>query len=158
MTTPVISSSGAHASSSAGSDRTREGARYIVPIGRLLFVAIFLMSAPGHFTARDVAYAAHQGVPLAAVAVPMSGILALLGGLSVLLGAWARAGAWLLVVFLVPVTLFMHRFWGLSDPGAAQVQQIMFLKNVSMLGGALLVAYFGAGPLSVDTWRARRAR
>jgi putative oxidoreductase len=34
-----------------------------------------------------------------------------------------------------------------------QVQQAMFLKNLSLLGGALLIAYFGAGPLSLDARR-----
>jgi putative oxidoreductase len=30
------------------------------------------------------------------------------------------------------------------------MQQIMFMKNLSMLGAAMLIAYFGSGPLSVD--------
>jgi uncharacterized membrane protein YphA (DoxX/SURF4 family) len=62
------------------------------------------------------------------------------GALSVLLGYHARAGAWVLVLFLIPVTLFMHAFWRVADPGPAQLQQVMFLKNVAILGGALLVA------------------
>ncbi len=44
----------------------------------------------------------------------------------------------------------MHKFWGLTDPMAAKIQQIMFMKNLSMLGGALLIAHFGSGPLSMD--------
>ena len=66
-----------------------------------------------------------------------SGILALLGGLSILLGYRARFGAFLIVLFLVPVTLFMHKFWGLSDPQMAMMQRVNFLKNVALLGGAL---------------------
>jgi putative oxidoreductase len=124
--------------------------RYLVPVGRALFVAIFLEAVPGHFSATTIAYAAHRGVPLAAIAVPLSGVIAGLGALSVLLGWHARVGAWLLVLFLVPVTLAMHRFWGLADPAAAAVQRIMFMKNVSILGAALLVAWFGAGPASLD--------
>ena len=124
--------------------------RSIVPIARLLFVALFLMSAPGHFQAQTIAYAAQQGVPFATVLVPLSGILAIAGGLSVLLGWHARAGAWLLVAFLVPVTLAMHAFWNVSDPMMRQIQMAMFMKNVAMLGGALLVAYWGAGPVSLD--------
>src|SRR5205085_7119999 len=95
-------------------------------------------------------YAANQGVPLATWLVPLSGIIALLGGISILIGYKARYGAWLLVLFLIPVTLMMHKFWGLADANAAKLQQIMFLKNLSMLGGAFLIAYFGSGPLSVD--------
>ena len=87
---------------------------------------------------------------MAEILVPLSGIIALLGGLSIIFGYKARLGAWLLVVFLVPVTLMMHKFWGLPDAAAANTQQIMFMKNVSMLGAALLIAHFGSGPLSVD--------
>ncbi len=123
---------------------------YIVLLGRILYSAIFLMSVPGHFTAGTIAYAAQHGVPLASLAVPLSGIIALAGGLSILLGYKARYGAWLIVLFLVPVTVMIHRFWGLADPAAAMTQQIMFMKNLSMLGAALLIAHFGSGPLSVD--------
>jgi hypothetical protein len=62
-------------------------------------------------------------------------------------------GAWLLVLFLVPVTLMMHNFWAVRDPMMAQLPMAMFLKNVTMLGGALLVSQFGAGPLSLDARR-----
>jgi putative oxidoreductase len=124
--------------------------RSIVPIARLLFVALFLMSAPSHFQAQTIAYAAQQGVPFASVLVPLSGILAIAGGLSVLLGWHARAGAWLLVAFLVPVTFAMHAFWNVSDPTMRMFQQAFFMKNLAMLGGALLVAYWGAGPVSLD--------
>jgi putative oxidoreductase len=125
-------------------------ARILAPLGRLCFALIFLMAAPSHFSSGAVAMAAAHGVPLASVAVPVSGILALVGGLSVLLGLRTRIGAWLLVVFLVPVTLMMHAFWTVSDPAAHQLQMVMFLKNLGLLGGALLLAYFGAGPVSFD--------
>jgi putative oxidoreductase len=49
----------------------------------------------------------------------------------------------------------MHRFWAVSDPMAARIQQLMFMKNLSMLGGALLIAHFGAGPVSLDARRRR---
>jgi putative oxidoreductase len=118
-------------------------------LGRILYSAIFIMSGPNHFRAQTIAYAAAQGVPLARIAVPLSGIIALLGGLSIALGYRARLGAWLIVLFLVPVTLMLHRFWGLSDPQVAGLQLAMFMKNVSMLGAALIIARVGSGPLSL---------
>jgi putative oxidoreductase len=136
-----------------GLDR-RAGAnalRYVVPVGRVLFALIFLTALPSLFSSPVIAYAAAQGVPLAKIAVPLAGIIAFLGGLSVALGYRARIGAWLLVLFLVPVTLAMHAFWRVADPVAAQGEQINFMKNVSMLGAALLIAWFGAGPLSLDS-------
>jgi putative oxidoreductase len=59
-------------------------------------------------------------------------------------------GAWLLVGFLVPVTLMMHAFWKLHEPALIHLQQAMFAKNLSMLGAALLITYWGAGPLSIN--------
>jgi putative oxidoreductase len=122
----------------------------IVLIGRLFFALIFLMSGPNHFSPQTIAYAASQGVPLASIAVPLSGIIALTGGLSILLGYRAKIGAWLIVLFLVPVTLMMHNFWTMHDPTTAQMNMIMFMKNIAMLGGALLISQFGSGPLSLD--------
>jgi len=125
----------------------------VLLLGRLFYVAIFVMSGLTHFTAKPVAYAAAAGVPFASLAVPASGILALAGGLSILLGYRARIGAWLLVLFLIPVTFAMHNFWAVKDPMMAQMQMAMFMKNVSMLGGALLISQFGAGPWSLDARR-----
>lgn len=124
--------------------------KYIVLLGRIFFALIFITSGPGHFSAKTIAYAASQGVPLANLAVPLSGIIAILGGLSIALGYQSRIGAWLLVLFLVPVTLMMHNFWAITDAQAHMIQQIMFMKNLSMLGGALLISHFGAGPISFD--------
>jgi len=124
--------------------------RRLVPLGRAMFAAIFLVSAPGHFGQGAISYAASQGVPMPGLLVPLSGVLALLGGLSVLLGFRARIGAAMLIAFLVPVTLMMHNFWAFSDPMQAAMQQGMFMKNMSMLGGAILIAHFGAGPMSMD--------
>jgi len=55
--------------------------------------------------------------------------------------------------FLIPVTLMLHKFWTVTDPMMAQIQMILFMKNVSMLGGALLISHFGAGPFSLDARR-----
>jgi putative oxidoreductase len=102
---------------------------------------------------QTIAYAASQGVPLAALAVPFSGLLALAGGLSILLGYRARIGAWLIALFLVGVTPLMHNFWTVTDPMMYQMQMIMFMKNVSMLGGALVISQLGSGPWSLDSRR-----
>jgi putative oxidoreductase len=122
-----------------------------VLLGRLFFVLIFVTAGPHHFSSQMIAYAAAQGVPLASITVPFSGMLAILGGLSILLGYRARIGAWLIALFLIGVTPTMHKFWGVSDPMTHQMQMIMFMKNVAMLGGALLITQFGSGPWSLDS-------
>ena len=127
----------------------------VVVLGRFLFALIFLMAGANHFNKQTIGYAASQGVPLAAIAVPLSGLLAVAGGLSILLGYRAKLGAWLIVLFLVPVSLMMHKFWTVTDPMMAQLQMILFMKNVSMLGGALLISQVSAGPYSLDAHRSR---
>ena len=135
--------------------RSHDATRVLPLAGRVLFSLIFIMSAPNHFSAKGVDYAATNGVPAPHVLVPLAGILALSGGLSVLLGYKAKIGAWMLVVFLVPVTLWMHRFWDIADAQMAQMQMINFTKNLALTGAALYMAFFGAGPLSLDARIAR---
>jgi putative oxidoreductase len=115
-----------------------------------------LSHTPSLFTKDGIAYAAAQGVPLASVGVPLAGVIAIVGGLNVLLGYRTKIGAWFLVLFLVAVTPSMHKFWGLPDPAQAQIQVIMFMKNLSMLGDTLLITHFGAGPWSLDSRRTSR--
>lgn len=125
--------------------------KYTVLLGRILFSLIFLSAGSFHFTSMAVGYATSQGVPLASFLVPFAGVIAIVGGLLILLGYKARLGGWLIVVFLIPVTLMMHAFWKETDPMQKQVQMTMFMKNLSMLGGAFLITWFGAGPVSLDS-------
>jgi putative oxidoreductase len=124
--------------------------KYTVLLGRILFSLTFVMGGISNFSKQAIEHAAAQGIPLASIAVPLSGVIVLLGGLSIALGYKAKWGAWLLVLFLVPVTVMMHNFWAVQDSMLAQMHQVMFMKNLSMLGAALLISYFGAGPLSLD--------
>ncbi|PYU68623.1 MAG: DoxX family protein [Acidobacteria bacterium] len=140
-------------SSSTDTRSISQGA--VVVLGRFFFALIFLIAAPNHFTRPTIAFSASQGVPMASIAVPLSGVLAIAGGLSILLGYRAKLGAWLIVLFLIPVTFMLHKFWTVQDPMMAQIQMILFMKNVSMLGGALLISQFGAGPFSLDARRSR---
>ncbi len=122
----------------------------VVFLGRLFFVLIFLMAGATHFAKPTIGFAASQGVPAASFLVPLSGVIALLGSLSILLGYRAKLGAWLIVVFLIGVTP-LHKFWGVSDPMMQQLQMALFMKNIAMLGGALLITQFGSGPWSLDS-------
>jgi putative oxidoreductase len=130
--------------------KASEWTRYLVPVGRALFAAIFLASVPRSFSAVYIGSATQAGVPYANILVPFAGIVAAVGGLSVLLGFHARAGAWLLIAFLIPVTFMMHAFWNVTDPAMHAIQLANFMKNVALIGAALMLAYWGAGPASVD--------
>jgi putative oxidoreductase len=124
--------------------------RYVAFAGRQLFSILFIVASAGHFSQQTIDAAGSHGVPLAGLLVPLSGVIALMGGLSILVGFQTRLGAWLLVIFLIPVTVLMHNFWSAADPTTFQIEKAMFMKNITMLGGALLISYFGAGPLSFD--------
>ena len=128
----------------------------IVLLGRILFSLVFLLFCVDHFNGRDLAYATAAHVPAAKILVPLAGVLILLGGISVLLGYKARLGAFLIVLFLVPVTLVMHQFWAAADPAMHAVQLQNFFRNTSMLGAALLITQFGAGPWSLDALSAAK--
>jgi putative oxidoreductase len=135
---------------SARSRQGSNGTRYLVPLGRAAFAVGFFVFSPLVSLQQSIPYAAQQGVPLPQLLVPLSGLISLAGALSVLLGYRARIGAWLLILFLVPVTFFMHNFWTIEDPMMAQWQLGAFMGNLSRVGAALIIAHFGAGPVSLD--------
>lgn len=122
----------------------------IVLIGRILFSAIFIIKSLDHFTESAVQRAVTAGVPYPDVFVPVAGVFAFLGGLSMLLGYKARFGALLLIIFLIPTTLYMHQFWNTDTTFAQMMENYCFFKNIALLGAALMFTHFGSGPLSID--------
>lgn len=124
--------------------------KYIFLIGRVLFSLIFIVKSLEHFSSSMINHAAGSGVPMAPFLVPLSGIIALIGGLSILLGYKAKIGAWILIIFLIPITFLMHQFWLTEDVFENMMHQLCFFKNLSILGGALMITYFGSGPFSLD--------
>jgi len=112
-------------------------------IGRVLFALVFLVS-PGAVLKRVGAVA---GAPplrwmpkgVAPIAVAGSAVVAVIGAALIALGLWPDLGAILVIAFLIPVTLTMHRFWEVSDPGPRGIKRGTFLYNVSLAGGAILL-------------------
>jgi len=124
--------------------------KFITIIGRILYSFIFIGTIATHFSSGTIQHATAAGVPFPSVSVPLAAIIATLGGLSILLGYKAKVGSWLIVLFLIPVTLYMHRFWNVPDPGMQAMQKINFMKNISLLGAALIISQLGSGPGSID--------
>ncbi len=114
---------------------------FVLLVGRILFVALFLASAMGHLTQSKAmgAYAGSKGIPSPVLATQASGVLILLGGISVLLGLWGDLGSLLLVVFLLPTALLMHAFWKETDPMAKQMEMVQFNKDLALAGGAFVL-------------------
>src|SRR5262245_66611203 len=115
----------------------------LILIGRILFVVLFLMSSVGHLTqtAGMAAYAESKKVPMARIAVLVTGVMLAVGGLMVLLGIWADLGALILFLFLLPTAILMHGFW--RDTGEArQMEQVQFLKDLALAGACLMLFAF----------------
>jgi putative oxidoreductase len=120
---------------------------YLTLIGRVLLGLIFLVSGINKIADPQGTqqYMTMMGMTwmttlfyVGAVAVELA------GSISLLLGYRAKAGGWLLFLFLIPTTVIFHT--NFADPN----QTIHFLKNVSMMGGLLYVARYGAGSYSMD--------
>ena len=119
--------------------------------GRVLLGLLFAVSGFGKITgfAGTAGYMASKGMPMAEVLLVGAIVVELVGGLMLIAGFWARWAALAIAAFLVPTTLIFHN--PLGPEGAAQMTQ--FLKNLSILGGMLVVAAFGPGAWSVDRRR-----
>ena len=119
--------------------------------GRFLLAAIFVISGFGKIGGFDgvAGYIASKGLPMPQVLAALTIALELGGGLLLIVGYKVRWVALLFFLWLIPTTLIFHKFWGID---AAQVQNQMnhFLKNVSIMGGMLLVMAFGPGAYSLD--------
>jgi putative oxidoreductase len=123
---------------------------YLPLIGRLLIAAPFLLSGVGKLAAYDrvVGMITAAGLPLAPLGWVIAIVVEIGGGLLMIAGFRARIAAFALAAFTLAAAVFFHR--NFSDPN----QMIHFLKNIVMIGGLLNIAYFGAGPLSLDNRKA----
>ena len=75
-------------------------------------------------------------------------VLLLLGGVMVLLGYRTTLGAFLLLLYWAPVTLLVHDFWNYPKD-QLRLQSILFMKNIAIIGGLLMLAGKGSGRYSM---------
>ena len=119
--------------------------RYVALMARLLMAQIFLISGFGKLGAGYAATGAYMkamGAP--PVLLPLVIALELGGGLALVLGFKTRWVALALALFCVVAGLLFHNHLG------DRIQAIMFMKNLAMAGGLLLLHGSGPGALSVD--------
>jgi putative oxidoreductase len=112
--------------------------------GRVLLAALFLISGLGKIGsyAATAGYLTSAGLPTALLPAVIA--TEVLGALLIVAGWQTRITAFLLAGFTLLSALIYHNDFG------DQVQAVMFLKNVSIAGGFLLLVANGAGRLSVD--------
>jgi len=125
-------------------------------VGRLLLGWIFMLSGwrklmdiPGF-----VASMPRRGLPdlLGYIAAPVEFV----GGLMLLFGFATRYAALVMLLFVIIATFSSHRYWDFADPAQRAQQNSHFWKNVSMMGGQVLLFLTGAGRYSLDRLLARR--
>jgi putative oxidoreductase len=126
---------------------------------RVLLSLIFMLAGFGKLTALagTTAYIASKGLPMPAVLAMGSGLLELLAGLAIAVGFKARIAAAALAVFTLLASFMFHNFWAMPAD-QVMVNQLMFMKNLAIIGGLLLVIAHGAGAASIDTRRLAVAR
>lgn len=116
---------------------------YLPLAARICLALIFLNAGIKHLTGFEgfVEIIANKNLPVPAVLAAGTVAFQLLGSIALIIGFKARIGALLLVIFLIPTTLLFH-------PPASDLNG--FLKNLSLIGGLLMVMAYGPGLISVD--------
>lgn len=129
----------------------------VVVLARVLMAGMFLLAGISKFRSLDgtAAYIeAVGGLPLAWVLAPTVATFEVLAGLALIVGWQARWTALALAFFTLAATLLFHAFW--AEPAdQAFTQQLLFTKNLAIVGGLLMIFSLGAGPGSVDARQGR---
>ena len=131
----------------------------IAPIlGRLALAWFFLSDAYMRATEWNGTLALLAGKHLPAPAIILFVALSamILGGLSLLLGLRTKAGALVLFALLIASTVLLHNFWVLQDAAERQAEYQLFIRNVAIAGGLLLLLGIGPGRFAADNMKRRR--
>lgn len=120
-------------------------------VGRILIALLFIpagISKIGNF-AGTVGYIGSKNLPLPQVAAAGTIVVEIAVGLALLAGFKTRLAALILALFTLAAAVLFHNYWTMEGQ-AAMTNQIMFFKNLAIVGGLLVIASFGPGPMSID--------
>ena len=120
-------------------------------VGRILLAVMFIISGFGKIAGFDgtVGYIASKGLPMAQLVAIGTIAVELGGGIMLAVGFKARWAALALAIFTLLAAIIFHNFWA-AEAAQKMSQQINFMKNISIVGGMLMVFAFGPGRLTVD--------
>ena len=125
-----------------------------VVIARILLALMFVLAGFGKLTGLEgtAGYIASKGLPAPMLLAIAAGVVELVAGVLLIIGWQARWAALALAVFTVVASVIFHNY--LAMPAEQQMmQQLMFMKNIGVVGGLLFVFAFGAGTVSLDARR-----
>lgn len=123
-------------------------------VARVLLAAMFVVSGYGKIGGFEgtVGYISSVGLPLAQAGAVGAIVVEIGAGLALIVGFKTRWAALALMVFTLAAALLFHNFW--TMPAAEQgMQQVMFMKNLAVTGGLLMLAVAGPGMWSFDRGR-----
>jgi len=123
-------------------------------LGRLLFVVLFLPAGIGKLTgfAGTVGYIGSVGLPAPALGATAALVVEIVGSLALLVGFGTRVAALVLAFFTLAASFIFHAYWSVPADQAF-VTQLLFFKNIAVVGGLLVLAAQGAGDWSLDARR-----
>jgi putative oxidoreductase len=116
---------------------------------RILFTLIFFLSGITHFTdLHSYVNLMPAAIPLRAFWIIISAVVELVGAALVLFNYRPRLGGWMIVLFLIPVTIVVHGTAMIADPSPIMraVNVSFFLKGLAMIACALFITQFGVKP------------
>jgi putative oxidoreductase len=118
-------------------------------IGRILLGGFFVYNAYNHLIGLEgtSGYAQMKGIPMPKIATAVTGLMLLVGGLSIAAGVYPLYGIYVLLAFMVPMTLVMHQFWAVTDPMQKMTEKVQFSKNVAIIGALISLI-----PLATLAW------
>lgn len=126
-------------------------------IGRVLIALLFLIfgfDKLTHYSA-TVGYMAQTGAPLPPLSAAIAGVAEFGLALALILGVFTRPLALLLALYTLGTSIIGHHFWTMSGLDR-YLNEINFFKNISIIGGLVLLAAMGAGRYSVDAMIGRK--
>jgi putative oxidoreductase len=120
-------------------------------VGRILLALMFVISGFGKIGAFEdtTVFMARAGIPAVSVLLMLTILVELGGGMAIIVGWKTRQIALVIAVFVAIVTVVFHAFWA-APADQRMVQQLMFMKNMSIIGGLLLLVAFGPGDWALD--------
>jgi putative oxidoreductase len=129
----------------------------IVLLGRVALGAIFVKSGLQKLMALSAfaASLASRGVPQSSVWAVIGATVEFVGGILIVTGLRTREASLLMVLFVIVATGISHRYWEFAE-AARRLQESQFFKNLSIIGGFLLLFATGSGRFGLDALLRRR--